>query len=418
MLTADPAILICTVGGSPAPVIHGIRSHRPEHVLFVCSRASVPSVKEQILPALDFLPEWNILPLSNEQDLLACVMEIRACITAFLDARHLPADTALLGDFTGGTKVMSAALVMALMERNVQFTYTGGGQRSKDGLGIVRDGEEQIMHLANPWQVLAFAHIRQMADAFNACRFSEAERLAGLVADHGVHPAFFAALATLFRAYALWDGFRYAEAKTLFEQAITEIESEAPPSLATFLEQVKINSLALKATAAELSGFMEHQRPCPNYLRDLAANALRREVLGCYDDAVARLYSLLEKAAKTSLLSEYGLDTSSLSPESLPQDFLKESSPVISHDGVMQLPLFRAYQLLARLRHPLGLRFMEYQEELQALLHARNFSLLAHGFAPVTAETCTRLRNVVLAFLNISVEDLTKFPDLAAVNLE
>ena len=141
MLPIDPGILICTVGGSPAPVIHGIRSHRPEHVLFVCSRASVPSVKEQILPALDFLPEWNILPLPNEQDLLSCVMEIRACITAFLDARHLPADTALLGDFTGGTKVMSAALVMALMERNVQFTYTGGGQRSKDGLGVVRDGE-------------------------------------------------------------------------------------------------------------------------------------------------------------------------------------------------------------------------------------------------------------------------------------
>lgn len=418
MLTADPAILICTVGGSPAPIIYGIRSHRPEYVLFVCSHASVPSVKEQILPALDFVPEWNVLPLANEQELLSCVMEIRACITAFLEARHLPADTALLGDFTGGTKVMSAALVMALMERNVQFTYTGGGQRSKDGLGIVRDGEEQIMHLANPWQVLAFAYIRQMADAFNACRFPEAERLAGLIADHGVRPAFFAALATLFRAYALWDCFCYAEAKNLFELALSEIENEAPSSLAAFLEQAKSNCLALTTAAAELSGFMEHHRSCPNYLRDLAANALRREALGCYDDAVARLYSLLEKAAKTALLSEYGLDTSSLSPEDLPQDFLEEVSPMTSHDGAMLLPLFKAYQLLARLTHPLGLRFMEHREELQALLHARNFSLLAHGFAPVPAETCSRLRNIVLTFLNISVKDLTTFPALMAVNLE
>ncbi len=418
MLTADPAILVCTVGGSPAPIIYGVRSHRPKSVLFVCSHASVPSVEEQILPSLDFLPEWNILPLPNEQDLLSCVMEIRSCITAFLNARHLPADTALLGDFTGGTKVMSAALVMALMERNVQFTYTGGGQRGKDGLGIVRDGEEQIMHLANPWQVLAFAYIRQMTDAFNACRFSEAERLAGVIADHGVRPTVFATLATLFRAYALWDGFRYAEAKNLFELALSEIESEAPPSLASFLEQANINNLALTTAAAELSDFMKHQCSCPNYLRDLAANALRREAQGCFDDAVARLYSLLEKTAATALLSEYGLDTSSLSPEDLPQDFLKESSPMTSHDGVMQLPLFRAYQLLASLGHPLGLRFMEHQEELQALLQARNFSLLAHGFTPVTAETCSRLRNIVLTFLNISAKDLTKFPNLAAVNLE
>ena len=413
MPTAEP-VLICSVGGSPAPVIHSLREHRPHFVLFVCSASSVPAVEEQILAAVDFQPRKRILVLSNEQDLLACVMDIRAGVTETLGDWGLAPDCALLGDFTGGTKVMSAALVMALMERNVQFTYIGGGQRTKDGLGIVRDGEECLMRLANPWQVLAFAHIQQLADAFNAFQFHEAEKLARLIAEHGVRPRFFEALAVLCHAYALWDGFRYAEAVELFEPALLKLEAEADASLENFCAKARQNCLALKTAAAELDGFMEHRAPCPGYLRDLAANALRREQLGHYDDAVARLYSLLEKAAKVALFCDYGLDTSCLAPEELPQSFLDSASPIIGHDGCLQLPLFRAYLLLASLKHPLGLRFMKHQEALKELLQARNFSLLAHGFEPVSEETCAKLGKIILDFLKFTEDDMTLFPLLDA----
>jgi len=418
MPTVDPIVLVCSVGGSPAPVIHSLSEHKPSFVLFVCSASSVPAVEEQILAAADLQPRKRILVLSNEQDLLSCVMDIRAGVTETLGDWGLAPDCALLGDFTGGTKVMSAALVMALMERNVQFTYIGGGQRTKDGLGIVRDGEECLMRLANPWQVLAFAHIQQLADAFNAFQFHEAEKLARLIAEHGVRPRFFEALAVLCHAYALWDGFRYAEAVELFEPALLKLEAEADASLENFCAKARQNCLALKTAAAELDGFMEHRAPCPGYLRDLAANALRREQLGHYDDAVARLYSLLEKAAKVALFCDYGLDTSCLAPEELPQSFLDSSSPIVGHDGCLQLPLFRAYLLLASLKHPLGLRFMEHQDALKELLQARNSSLLAHGFEPVPAESCAELRKLVLDFLGMDKRELICFPILKAEALK
>ena len=418
MSIAEPPLLVCSVGGSPAPIIHGIRAHKPGHVLFICSDASASSVKEQILPALDAIFQWRIQTLADEQDLLSCVMDIQTGLAKTLEAWDMPDGVALIGDFTGGTKVMSAALVMALMERNVQFAYTGGGQRAKNGLGIVQDGEERLMHLANPWRILAFPHIQRLADTFNAGQFHEAEKLARRITERGLHPAFFTALATLSRAYALWDGFRYAEAARLFEQALALMEKEALPALASFIKNVEANALTLKTAAAELAGFLEHRRPCPHYLHDLAANALRREAQGRYDDAAARLYSLLEKAAKTALLCDYGLDTSSLTPEALPQDFLRETPPLISHDGVMQLPLFRAYQLLAALKHPLGLRFMEHQESLKTLLQTRNASLLAHGFDPVSETACAQLRHIALAFLDISPDTLTKFPKLTAADLK
>ncbi|WP_458400089.1 TIGR02710 family CRISPR-associated CARF protein [Mailhella sp.] len=418
MPTIDPIVLVCSVGGSPAPVIHSLSEHKPSFVLFVCSVSSVPAVEEQILASVDFQPRKRILVLSNEQDLLACVMDIRTGVTEALEDWGLAPDSALLGDFTGGTKVMSAALVMALMERNVQFTYIGGGLRTKDGLGIVQDGEERLMRLANPWQVLAFAHIQQLADAFSSCQFQEAEKLARLIAEHGVRPRFFEALADLCHAYALWDGFQYAEAAEVFEPALLNLEAEAGASLENFCTKARQNGLALKTAAAELADFMEHHAPCPGYLRDLAANALRREQQGHYDDAVARLYSLLEKAAKIALLCDYGLDTSCIAPEELPQSFLDSSSPIIGHGGCLQLPLFRAYLLLASLKHPLGLRFMEYQETLKALLQARNSSLLAHGFEPVSGETCAELRKLVLDFLDMDKRELICFPILKAEALK
>lgn len=411
MPTAEP-VLICSVGGSPAPVIHSLSEHKPSFVLFVCSASSVPAVEEQILAAVDVQLRKRILVLSNEQDLLACVMDIRAGVTEALEAWGLSSDCALLGDFTGGTKVMSAALVMALMERNVQFTYIGGGVRTKDGLGIVQDGEERLMRLANPWQVLAFAHIQQMADAFNSFQFQEAGKLARLIAEHGVRPCFFEALADLCHAYALWDGFRYAEAVEVFEPALLKLEAEADVSMEKFCAEARRNCIALKVAASELADFMEHRTPCPGYLRDLATNALRREQQGHYDDAVARLYSLLEKAAKVALFCDYGLDTSCLAPEELPQSFLDSSSPIVGHDGCLQLPLFRAYLLLASLKHPLGLRFIEHQDALKELLQARNFSLLAHGFEPVPAEICGKLRKLVLNFLDVVEAGLTMFPAL------
>ena len=418
MPIAESAVLICTVGGSPAPVIFGIQAHAAAAVLFVCSEGSAPSVEEQILPALTNKPIWRRLILADEQNLLSCVTDIRSELARTLDAWALPRDTPLLGDFTGGTKVMSAALVMALMETNVQFTYTGGGRRSKNGLGIVQDGEEHLVAMVNPWEALSFVPIQQLTDAFNNYQFYEAEKLARSIAAHDVRPDFFLAFAALANAYALWDSFRYAEAAPLFAHALLQIKKYASGSMEPLIRHMQRNAIELKTTDDELNAFLRCRKLCPRYLRDILANALRRKEQGRHDDAVARLYSVLEKAAKITLLSDYEVDTSALRPEQLPKPILASLSPLMGHDGSLQLPLFRAYQLLADLGHPLGLRFMEHKQQLNQLLHARNFSLLAHGFAPISEENCTQLQKIIFAFLNIAESNLPVFPKIKTSDIK
>ena len=417
MPIAEAVVLVCTVGGSPAPIIFGINAHTPAFILFICSQGSAPSVEEQILPALIRQPSWRRLILTDEQNLLSCVTDIRSELVRTLDEWALPHDTPLLGDFTGGTKVMSAALVMAMMETNVQFIYTGGGNRSKNGLGIVQNGEEHLISMVNPWEALSYVPIQQMADAFNSYQFHEAEKLARKVAAHGVRQGFFLAFAELSRAYSLWDSFRHTEAVPQFAQGLLKVKKYASSAMTPFIQQILLNETELQTAESELKGFLRDRKPCPSYLCDILANALRRKEQGRYDDTVARLYSVLEKAAKITLLSDYNVDTSALHPEQLPKHVLESTSPLMGHDGSLQLPLFKAYQLLAELGHPLGLHFMEHEKQLSMLLHARNFSLLAHGFEPISEENCSQIQDIIFTFLNFSEDALPTFPKIKASDI-
>ncbi len=417
--TNTQPLFVCTVGGSPAPIIYSLTQHAPKFALFLCSASSATAVEEQILPAL---PEeianalvHAIHTLRDEQDLLACVRDMRAAVNSAKEAFGL-GSAPLLADFTGGTKVMSAALVLALAEYDVHFTYIGGGQRSKNGLGTVIEGTEKVMRLANPWEVLGFSPIRQLVDAFNFRDFAKATRLAEELAQRRERAELFRALARLSEAYALWDGFDYPQAHRVLPMALDALEALSAqglcPALPPLLALVRKNCTELCAASDELATFEENKSPCPVALRDLAANALRREEQGRFDDASARYYSLLEKGAKIELASRFGIDTSDVQSSLLPASFLKETTLVPSHDGRLQLPLFKAYLLLACLNNPLGLAFMQHKDRLEQVLRIRNSSLLAHGFAPVDAATCEELRSLVFTFLDIDRESLPVFPSL------
>ena len=416
-------LFVCTVGGSPAPIIHSLTQHAPAYALFLCSASSATAVGEQILPAL---PEeitgklvHTVHILGDEQDLLACVRDMRTAVSAARETFGL-GSAPLLADFTGGTKVMSAALVLALAEYNVHFTYIGGGQRSKNGLGTVIEGTEKVMRLANPWEVLGFSPIRQLVDAFNFRDFARAARIAEELAQRGERARLFHTLARLSEAYALWDGFDYPRAHRVLPKALEALEAlstqEPCSALSPLLAHVRKNCAELCMASDELAAFEESSSPCPALLRDLAANALRREEQERFDDASARYYSLLEKGAKVELASRYGIDTSDVQASLLPDSFLKETTLVPSHDGRLQLPLFKAYFLLACLNNPLGLAFMQHKERLEQVLRVRNSSLLAHGFAPVDAATCRELRSLVFTFLGIDRESLPVFPTLDTVS--
>ena len=426
MEEANDAVLVCSVGGSPEPIRKSINEQRPRYLIYVASADSRKTIRQDIENSLDWrgIEDSHTITLSNYQDLLACVRDMRAGIADGLRCMGLPENSLLIADITGGTKVMSSALTLVMMEYNSRFAYVGGDVRSKNGLGVVESGSERFMRQDNPWEVMALRELRSLAAFFNGGDFAAAARIAETLAGKvSGKERFYGGITDLTQACAQWDAFDHKNAQARLRQAIGKLEAfalnHAPLQqlLAAFkecqllLERIQEDARILRSSTEKPSAGCGQ-----DYLRDLLANAMRRYEAGHYDDAVARLYSAIEKSAKIRLMTAYGLNNSRLLPEELPEslpcELRRDLLAQRGEDGVMRIGLQKSFQLLAALGDPLGRRYTEHEASLLKTLEARNSSLLAHGYTPVGEKACNALLAATQDMLDIKKEDLPRFPVL------
>jgi CRISPR-associated protein (TIGR02710 family) len=198
-------------------------------------------------------------------------------------------------------------------------------------------------------------------------RFSYAEAAQGLASLKPPRdPEFTAKLRTLrdlSKAFDAWDRFDHAAAFELLEAYRPKIGQV----LAQHLNAIKM--LITESPAQE-----------PMRLFDLWRNAQRRAAQGRYDDAVARIYRLLEWSAQWLLRRHCGIDTADIPADRLPEGM----TLTLNREGKLQAPLFAAWELVERLTTGPASRFAnEHRERLRDWIKVRNHSILAHGFTPV-----------------------------------
>ena len=161
--------MIMSLGGSPEPLIHSIRFHQPETILFLASHDSVIKSGD-IQTQLGYKPIIKFEITEDPDNLRQCYEAARACL-----ARLEPIETDLgevMVDYTGGTKPMVAALVLATVGKKFKFNYVGGKDRDKNGLGAVVSGSETMISDMSPWAVFAEEERRQIVLLFNQGRFA------------------------------------------------------------------------------------------------------------------------------------------------------------------------------------------------------------------------------------------------------
>ena len=147
--------LIATVGGAADPIVVTIEQNRPEFVLFIVSADSRETAELAAeVSELDTPPRCDYLEISDPQHFGTSYEEIRRGTEDWLAEHKLDA-LEVTADITGGTKVLSAALALSGVEQFREFTYVGGGQRDKGGLGVVRNGTEYVVFSLNPWYTYA-----------------------------------------------------------------------------------------------------------------------------------------------------------------------------------------------------------------------------------------------------------------------
>ncbi len=390
--------LIISVGDNPESVVLTINSLQPECLCFFVSEDNKGIIDGQIIPKITIPPKrWDQITTSDPEDLKKSCSSLVSGLQGLL-GRWGVEPSQLTVDYTGGTKTMSAALLLCTIDASSSYYFTGG--------------REQEVYQGNLWDELVLMERREAAITFNKGRYQQAaflfQRIEGRVS--GGSKPLYKALADLSGGYALWDAFDYKGGWNKLQAAKKALEMAAlfggPSGISGLMSGLKENILFLEKIV------MGRQEVQAEIFLDLLANARRRaELEQRYEDATERLYRAIEVLAQVRLF-EKGFNTNDIDavrlPSTLKEEFVQRYTSSI--DGKVRIRLEAAYRLLSELGDELGLAFNKHWNSLKVLFEARNLSILAHGFAPIKPERFKQLWEMALKISDTRPEWLPQFP--------
>lgn len=397
-------LLICSVGGTPDPVVKSLLHWRPARVIFIPSnqtRAHVDAVLRAFAEAAgDPLSpgQYTVKPVPDAENLLSGVAALRTLDSEVADwLTRDGADFRVVVDFTAGTKCMTATLALVARRWPCQFSYVGGQQRTKGGVGVVETGTERVVYSAKPWDALGYQAVEDAVTVFNHGGYAAAAHLLDGAVKNAGKPEVKRELATLkavIDAYAAWDRFAHRKAEHHFADALKNRNDLA----AIFPHEASALLTRLQQHRDRVAKLTELNEPTVEWVVDLMDNARRRAAEQRFDDAVARLYRACEALAQVRLRENHDIpDTKAVSLAQLPDVLRTEWANRGRDNGCFAIGLQDAYRLLKERGDELGRKFFELGlADEESPLAARNQSILAHGFEPVNETVYKKLLRCLL----------------------
>lgn len=415
-------VLILSVGGSPDPILKAVELHQPDEVIFACSAPPclAPSLdqvtgngtpcrhalqdREELRPNLvtqlglvGFRPDLQLIELPDPDDLNDCLMRLRAFMQT-LSTRFSQLE--LCGDFTGGTKSMSTALALALLEHKATLSVVSGQREN-----LIRIDRSEGLRFVDPIPLQAQRLLQdRLPPLLEAHLYGRARSLLGdFLRDQAdrLNDAQQETLITLInqlQVLVLWDRFRWREA---LELAHNSGFDQLWPDLHRWWQRVEASldwdpqlDPAVAITGYEL-------------VQDLLLNADRRGRRGWYDDAVARLYRATELLAQTYIRLELQLEGP---PDWSQRELQLASGEFFPNLGVSNLYRwlqgYEANDLKGKAEHGLGSIYARQRYELKHLFDTRNKSLLGHGLQPISQATWQSLQDRVSNLIASMIHEL------------
>lgn len=400
-------ILFCTVGGNHKPIVESIKFHKPDFVVFICSKddpttrkkgsyvevqgkgrvcksnhpepADLPNIPTQVgLEAEQF--EVIQVPADEPETIIEIVRER-------LHKASSERDIKIIADYTGGTKSMTGGLLMAAIQTDgVELSLVSG---PRTNLHKVEDGWQQVRIISTS-KLRSSMKLDEAKNAWKRHAYSEAAQILER-ANHNVPDTQRARM--LSQGFTAWDRFDYARAFELLKP----MSAHLPGIMISALGSLKLDEAALledvkytvfKKEGLDLDEALAKKDPLIKKshaykLWDLYLAADRRARSGQFDTAILLLYRACEGIAQWTLRFDHHIDAGNV-PAAIQEQFPKYVGQ--KHDGRFYMGYHNAWHVIGELEGPLSGVGRGTEKTRLNLSTMRNKSLLAHGFDPIQAD--------------------------------
>ena len=408
-----PKLMLMTLGGSPEPLAKSIQAHKPEKIIFLASHDSV-SLSGEIFRSVGYKPSSEFEITEDPNLLFECYKSARRCIDR-VNKTGISSDE-VLADYTGGTKVMTAALILATAGQKYRFNYVGGGRRNKEGVGTVISGHEKMFAEMSPWAIFAEEERRQVVTLFNRRRFSAVVEIIDSAGQRELPVQireYFCFIRPLAEGFLKWDQFEHKPALRFLDRGCIllsdYLRKYSGTSLENFLKDVQERRLFLEKIITQTESLKKSHTVL---IVDILNNARRKIDDKRYDDAAARIYRALELYGQIAFQKTAGCSNDKVKPEILPEsikgEFIRKYRD--PYRQLLKLPLAATFEFLKASGNSAGLRYFDRKKEIKNIQSNRNASILAHGIKPVSAKAVNSIFKTVSDFVQIT--DFFNFPEL------
>lgn len=419
-------ILILSVGGSCAPLINAIKGADADFVYFFCSKGDKgsaitvdgsgdpcgdkrqtqcpecghkyylgnPKGKAIVVQAGLDPSKYEVVTVDDPDDLNEChskLLELERKI------RQTHGDTCkVVANYTGGTKTMSVAIVLAGLLTEAWELSLNVAPRSD----IIKVTGGDVPVAIDKWRIFCQNQLEFVRKSLRGFDYSSATSLISEMLSRPLERSLRTQLieaSQICQAFEQWDKFQHDNALRLLE---------------TYGERYSQHIIVLKRILAKTrsTGY--------EIVGDLLNNAARKAHRKHYDDAVARLYRAMELFAQVRLLEITVKDQRKrkqrlkqvsgfpLELSDLPEELQKEYETWVKNANKLLLGLREDYELLLKLDDPLGREFKKRENKILTALNRRNLSIGAHGLTPLEERAYHMVEKALKGFIHDVCEEI------------
>ncbi|MDY6822366.1 MAG: TIGR02710 family CRISPR-associated CARF protein [Thermodesulfobacteriota bacterium] len=409
--------MVVTCGGSPEPILKSVQAYSPQLLVVIASHDTIPTAGESLKQAATMV-DLQFEITDDPNSLLACY---KKCADGLLRALGSSRPEEIMVDYTGGTKVMSAALLMAAARhKGLAFNYVGGTERDKNGVGVVRSGYEKMYTEMSPWALFAEEEKQHITILFNAGRFSSVIDLVEMTTQQNTNlpiklEKYFFMIKEIAQGLKYWDQFNHAAALRYCQRGLDLLNEYVrlypDTKIKTFLGELEDCLTRLQKIKEKTN---EGKRLNAVLIDDLINNARRKIDAGQYDDAAARIYRALEMYGQLEFEKYAGCRTDSVPPAKIPERIRETFTTkyMDPKDKKLKLSMTATFEYLKENHQEVGRHFFEPEiyEKIKNIQNIRNHSILAHGIKPVSDKQINSILNTITDF--IGELDYFEFPVL------